>query len=103
MTVSLSNGKPQGKSARAFEAISGYTGWLTGKRLGIGIAFVALYLIAERLTLIHEIAPLNITPWNPAAGMAVALLLAGGFVYTPFVLAALIHEGWFPGAAFAVV
>lgn len=88
MTVSLSNGKPQGKSARAFEAISGYTGWLSGKRLGIGIAFVALYLIAERLTLIHEIAPLNITPWNPAAGMAVALLLAGGFAYTPFVLSA---------------
>jgi two-component system, LuxR family, sensor kinase FixL len=83
MTVSLSNGKPQDKPAPAFEAISGYTGWLTGKRLGIGIAFVALYLVAERLTLIHDIAPLNITPWNPAAGMAVALLLAGSLRKSP--------------------
>jgi hypothetical protein len=88
MTVSLSIRKTQGQSARAFEAISGYTGWLTGKRLGIGVAFVALYLIAERLFLIHEIAPLNIDPWSPSAGMAVALLLAAGFAYTPFVLCA---------------
>src|SRR5271166_6703121 len=88
MTVSLSIRKTQGQYAHAFEAISGYTGWLTGKRLGIGVAFVALFLIAERLTLIHEIAPLNIDPWSPSAGMAVALLLAAGFAYTPFVLCA---------------
>lgn len=59
-----------------------------GRRLAIGAAFIALYLLVERLTLVHEIAPLGISPWSPTAGMIIVLLMIGGLAYTPFVFAA---------------
>ena len=105
MTVSPSIRKSQDYLARVFEAI---VGWVVSTRLYIVIAFLAAYLIADRLTLIHEM-PLGITPWSPSAGVAVVLLLVGGFAYAPFVLGAeilsgiLVYEAAYGGAPAAAL
>lgn len=40
------------------------------------VAFLAVYLGLDWITFIHEAPAINITPWNPPAGLYVALLLA---------------------------
>ncbi|MEO5338401.1 MAG: ATP-binding protein [Magnetospirillum sp. WYHS-4] len=40
--------------------------------------YLATYLALDWVSYIHELPPLNITPWNPASGLSVAMLLAFG-------------------------
>lgn len=39
-------------------------------------AFLALFLVVDHVTFVHQAPALNLTPWNPPAGLYVALLLA---------------------------
>ena len=41
------------------------------------LAFLAVYLALDWATFIHEPPAINITPWNPPAGLYVALLVTG--------------------------
>jgi two-component system, LuxR family, sensor kinase FixL len=56
--------------------------------LWIGIAFVAVYVSIERLTLVYQLDGLGITLWGPAAGLSLVLLLMRGVALAPFVFAA---------------
>ncbi len=42
------------------------------------MAFWVLYVALDRISFIHQLEPLNITPWNPPSGLALALLLLRG-------------------------
>ena len=72
---------------------------LTGRdMLVLSLAFLAAYLPIDWLTFIHPRPSLNITPWNPPAGLYMALLLWTGFrgvpmVYATLVLADLVVRG----------
>jgi signal transduction histidine kinase len=66
--------------------------------LVLSLAFLAAYLPIDWLTFIHARPSLNITPWNPPAGLYMALLLWTGarsvpMVYVTLVLADLVVRG----------
>lgn len=48
-------------------------------------AYLAIHLALDRVSFIHEIPPLNITPWNPPAGLMVGVLAVFGFRTVPLV------------------
>lgn len=61
----------------------------------IGTAFVILYLVAERSTLLYELDGLGITLWSPSAGLGLTLLLMMGVKFAPFVFAASLASAMF--------
>ncbi|HEY0834489.1 MAG TPA: ATP-binding protein [Azospirillum sp.] len=71
----------------------------TGREtLVLAVAFAAAYLPVDWLTFIHARPSLNITPWNPPAGLYMALLLWTGrrglpMVYATLVVADLVVRG----------
>jgi hypothetical protein len=65
--------------------------WLTG------IAFLAVYLVCNKVTEWHQFDGLAITLWSPDNGLSL-LLLAGGAVFAPFVfLAAVLADVFIAG------
>lgn len=48
-------------------------------------AFVAGYLLLDRVSFIHSLQQLNITPWNPQPALAIALLMRRGQRWLPVV------------------
>lgn len=56
----------------------------------LAVAFAAAYLPVDWLTFIHERPALNITPWNPPAGLYMAFLLWTGARGLPWVFLTLI-------------
>jgi hypothetical protein len=56
--------------------------------VALSIGFVALYLALDRLSFIGGLHGIGITPWNPSAGLAMALLIIKGLGYAPLVMAA---------------
>ena len=49
-------------------------------------AFVAGYLLLDRVSFIYSLQQLNITPWNPQPALAIALLMRRGQRWLPAVL-----------------
>ena len=60
------------------------TGWLPARRtLGIALLFIVGYVLLGWATRSYLIRPFGITPWNPSAGLALAMLLVFGVRYWP--------------------
>lgn len=53
-------------------------------------AYLTSYLLLEWATFRHDVSPLGITPWNPSAGLSVALLLRKGPHWAPLLALALL-------------
>ncbi len=49
----------------------------------IGVAFVIAYVLLAWIARFYLVRPFSITPWNPAAGLALAFLLVFGIRYWP--------------------
>ena len=60
------------------------------RALGLGAAFVACYVFLDWATYIYPIRPFAITPWNPPAGLGLALLLVYGLRWWPALAAAVL-------------
>jgi signal transduction histidine kinase len=56
----------------------------------IGIVFVALYLLMERLSYVHPLQPGGVTPWNPQVGLVIAFVLLRGVRALPALALALL-------------
>jgi len=56
--------------------------------LAIAGGFVVLYLLLDRLSYLETIHGIDITPWNPQRGLALAMLIVGGVTYAPLVVLA---------------
>lgn len=56
----------------------------------LAAAFLAAYLLLEWATYRSDVAPLGITPWNPTAGLSLALLLERGPRWAPLLALALL-------------
>lgn len=56
--------------------------------LVIGLAYVVVYALIDWLSYISPIAPVGITPWNPATGLSFALVLLLGREYIPWLFVA---------------
>jgi PAS domain S-box-containing protein len=54
----------------------------------LALGYVALHLALDRLSFIGALHGIGITPWNPSAGLALALLIIKGPRWAPLVLAA---------------
>jgi two-component system sensor kinase FixL len=67
-----------------------------GRRRAAGalfVGYVAVYLILDRLSFIEAQHGIGITPWNPTAGLALALLIIKGLRWAPAVFAAELLSG----------
>ncbi len=56
--------------------------------IALSAAYIALYLVLDRLSFIEALYGVDITPWNPPAGLTLALLIVGGIAYMPVVVVA---------------
>jgi PAS domain S-box-containing protein len=56
--------------------------------LALSVAYIALYVALDRLSFIEAQHGINITPWSPSAGLALALLIIKGPRWFPAVFAA---------------
>jgi PAS domain S-box-containing protein len=94
---------------QAAEGIVPVPAWATPPRspmgrtwavLALSVAYIALYLTLDRLSFIEAQHGINITPWSPSAGLALALLIVKGPRWFPAVLAAeLLSEATLPEVA----
>jgi two-component system sensor kinase FixL len=65
-----------------------------GRLFVLGLAFVAAYVGLDAATYVFPSSPFAATPWNPQPALGVALIVAGGPLFAPAVLlAVLIAEG----------
>lgn len=53
-----------------------------------GLAYLAVYVGLDYVSYVEPYRGLAITPWNPGAGLTLAVMLLGGPAYAPFVLLA---------------
>jgi len=60
----------------------------TVRAAAIAAAFVAGYVLLDRVSYIHPVQQFNITPWNPQPALAIALVMTLGQRWLPVVLAA---------------
>jgi PAS domain S-box-containing protein len=68
--------------------------------VALSVGYVALYLALDRLSFIEAQHGINITPWSPSAGLALALLIIKGLRWFPAVFAAeLLSEATLPEVA----
>jgi signal transduction histidine kinase len=56
--------------------------------IAIGLAYLASYALIDWLSYISPIAPIGVTPWNPATGLSFALVLLLGREYIPWLFVA---------------
>ena len=64
-----------------------------GRAVAMSVGYVGLYLALDRLSFIGALHGIGITPWNPTAGLAMALLIIKGPRYAPLILAAELLSG----------
>jgi two-component system sensor kinase FixL len=79
--------------ARERPAPTGLSGELVWRNVALSIGYVALHLVLDRLSFIGALHGVGITPWNPTAGLAMALLIIKGLRYAPLVMAAELFSG----------
>ena len=60
----------------------------TWRALGIGIAYVAIYVLLDWVSYIDPVAAFAITPWNPPPGLSIAFLLRRGVRQAPWLFVA---------------
>src|SRR5512146_3108005 len=56
--------------------------------IGLAVCYVLVYLGLDRISFIETLHGLDITPWNPPAGVTLALLVAKGLRFVPAVFVA---------------
>jgi two-component system sensor kinase FixL len=61
---------------------------MSRSHLAVGLAYLASYVVLDKLSYIHPFAVFGITPWNPQTGLSFALILLFGRQYLPWLFAA---------------
>lgn len=56
--------------------------------LAVGLTYLAAYAFLDWVSYISPIAPIGVTPWNPATGLSFALVLLLGREYVPWLFVA---------------
>lgn len=59
---------------------------LSQRKILVGLAYVAGYVLLDWISFIEPYAPFGITPWNPGTGLSFALVLLLGQRMIPFLL-----------------
>jgi PAS domain S-box-containing protein len=65
----------------------------TWRAVTLSVGYVVLYLALDRLSFIEALHGIGITPWNPSAGVTLALLIIKGPRWSPAVIAAELLSG----------
>ncbi len=70
------------------------------RRIGVALLFSGVFMAVDRLSYIHPIAGLNITPWNPPAAIEVLFLFLVGNSWMSWVYLTLgVSDWWVRGTA----
>ena len=72
------------------EARAHAAGHRAARTATVGAAFLAGYVLLDRVSYIHPLEQYGITPWNPQPALAIALLLVLGQRWLPAVIAAVV-------------
>src|SRR5688572_25420704 len=64
------------------------------RSLAVLVGFGAAYVALDWLSFIHPLQQYGITPWNPQAALAIALLALGGQRWLPILVAAIVFAEW---------
>ena len=84
----IAPGGPSDASGTWLDSHTGRTATLV-----VSAVFVLLYVALDAVSYVFPYHPFPVTPWNPNAGLAIAMLIAGGRRYAPAALiATLISE-----------
>ncbi len=76
---------------RQWRLADGHSG--RASTLIVSAAFGLLYVALDAVSYVFPYHPFPVTPWNPNAGLAIAIIVAGGPQYAPAaLLAALVSE-----------
>jgi two-component system, LuxR family, sensor kinase FixL len=67
-------------------------------RAAIGVAYLACYILLDRVSFVHPYTAFGITPWNPGTGLSLSIVLLFGRSMIPFLfpaqlLADLVNRG----------
>ncbi|MBV8537058.1 MAG: PAS domain S-box protein [Alphaproteobacteria bacterium] len=54
----------------------------------LALAYIAAYVLLDRISYIDALRGLDVTPWQPEAGLALAILVTAGLSFTPVAVAA---------------
>jgi signal transduction histidine kinase len=63
---------------------------MSRSHLGIGLAYLACFVLLDWLSYVHPFAAFGITPWNPQTGLSFALILLFGPEFLPWLPVALL-------------
>jgi PAS domain S-box-containing protein len=63
------------------------------RAVALSVGYVVLYLALERLSFIDALHGIGITPWNPSAGLTLALLIIKGPRWSPLAMVAELLSG----------
>ncbi|HZU90118.1 MAG TPA: hypothetical protein VE993_12750, partial [Stellaceae bacterium] len=88
MEITTIAGKEGAVGARRPFAPIAWAAGLPWPTAALVLGYVALHLALDRLSFIGALHGIGITPWNPSAGLALALLILKGPRWAPLVLAA---------------
>jgi len=72
---------------------------ISRSHFGIGLTYLAAYVLLDWVSYVHPFGAFGITPWNPHVGLSFALILLFGYQFVPWLVMApllgdLIVRGW---------
>jgi PAS domain S-box-containing protein len=82
----------------------GWSASPASRAIALAVGYIALSVSLDHLSYIGALHGINITPWSPSTGLALALLLFKGLRYAPLVMAAeLLSSATLPIATVALL
>ena len=57
-------------------------------RAAIGLGYLGCYILLDLVSFVHPYTPFGITPWNPATGLSLSMILLFGRQMIPFLFPA---------------
>jgi signal transduction histidine kinase len=61
---------------------------ISRSHVGIGLLYLAAYVLLDWVSYVHPFATFGITPWNPHVGLSFALILLFGYYFVPWLVLA---------------
>lgn len=61
---------------------------ISRSHVGIGLLYLAAYVLLDWVSYVHPFAAFGITPWNPHVGLSFALILLFGYQFVPWLVMA---------------
>ena len=81
------------RSTATRDVVTSRSGRPDFRNWAIALAYVALYLVIDRLASVRPVLAIGVTPWHPAMGLTLTFLLLFGIRWLPFTFVATFLSG----------